>query len=81
MRKDENFRGFISVYWAEGGPPALSGRLPLKAWWQGRGECHGQPCLGGRRAAKVAHAVAAGRDPQSPMWRQRDLQVLTAGTA
>lgn len=39
-------------------------------WWPGGGESHSQPCLGARRAAEVAPAVAGGRGPQSPLCCQ-----------
>lgn len=42
-------------------------------WWPGGGESHSQLCLGARRAAEVAPAVAGGRGPQSALCCQRHL--------
>jgi len=74
VRKDENLRGFISIYQVEGGFQPR--RSPLTEWRQGGGEHHGQPRAGGRRAAEAA--AAAGRDPLSPLWWQGHLRALAA---
>lgn len=47
-------------------------------WWPGGGESHSQLCLGARRAAEVAPAVAGGRGPQSALCCQRHLWALAA---
>lgn len=71
---------FLFTRWGVAFPHNLWGHR--SEWWQGGGEFHGQPCLGGgRRAAEVAHAVAAGRGLQSPLWWQRHLRALAACTA
>lgn len=46
-------------------PHSLGGHCT--EWWPGGGQSHSQPCLGARRAAKVAPAVAGDRSPQSPL--------------
>lgn len=63
VRKNENLRGFTSIHQVEDSFHTQSGRSLLKEWWQGGVEFRGQLCLGGRKAAMVAHAVTAGREP------------------
>lgn len=59
-------------------PHSLGGHC--SEWWPGRGQSHSQPCLGARRAANVAPAVAGDRNPQSPLCCQRHQWALAACT-
>lgn len=56
---------FPFIRWRMACPHSLGGHCT--EWWPGGGQSHSQPCLGARRAAKVAPAVAGDRSPQSPL--------------